>query len=748
MRHPKIFNQCGLRYLALLIKDNAVPIDECFCQFASIEAVTEGIETIKISKDSFLEVAAYLLGEFLDAFGRPRLFEVMDIDHDGFLNIHDWRESLASAEYWMSEEGKYFSAATRIQSVWRGHYERSALMVPASGLFTIEAVFEPTENQKYWDDEDEEVFFNHIPTTVIDGSLSARDILSALTALAQSKGFTPHSLFVHICKSSAYEPDKSFIMDEFVESFMNLSGEKMTDELHEALSKAFQQLLDLNGDSRVSSTEFFWVMRQYFEAQHAATWIDDETAPTIKTLFEQPSVAQEPGSKASISNPVSLSNGESSYSFGLNEDSRVVHQLASLEALGLVHVGDSIISPTSPIPVSTENMINATSISDKAHLSLASSAALQLADAAAKAAELKKSSEAEASNQLAEAAAIKLAAEKLFAEATELKRKTEAAAATQIAEAAALKKAAEVAAAATEASAATQIVEAAAFKKAAEAAAAERSVTGTVAVQSAETSASQKSAVQFASDQPSIENPVPMKSSKVGVGHDMTSTEGLSSITTYSSVSSSTSVGPSPKGPSTSKPVAFDPRSLAHGYDPAAADLKSLGPDTFSGAHEMHRPASSGDPHTPKTVRFAPNRPSTSDGSRSLGSDFNFSYQSHVPQSHQSRQPNSQQQSIMKTQEDAIPAFRRAQERPSTSYTSSADHGQSVISNKPTLAIKGAGLEVTKRVLFVDAENACTWIRACAQKIGARYIDKNSSSVALLAVYTFIGFYLKVLVTK
>ena len=54
--NPKMFSQSGLRYLALLIKDNAVPVDECFCQFASIDAVTEGLESIKISKDAFIEV--------------------------------------------------------------------------------------------------------------------------------------------------------------------------------------------------------------------------------------------------------------------------------------------------------------------------------------------------------------------------------------------------------------------------------------------------------------------------------------------------------------------------------------------------------------------------------------------------------------------------------------------------------------------------------------------------------------------
>jgi Ca2+-binding EF-hand superfamily protein len=694
MRHPKVFNQCGVRYLALLIKDNAVPIDECFCQFASVEAITEGLETIKISEESFLEVAAYLLGEFLDADVRLNLFQVMDIDHDGFLNIHDWRESLASAEYWMSEEGKHFSAAVKIQSIWRGHYERGALAIPASGLFTIEAIFEPIENQKYWDDEEEEIFFDNIPAIVIDDTLSARDVLSALTALAHSKGFTPHSLFVFICKSSAFEPNKSFSLDEFVESFMNLCGEKLTDELHEALSQAFKQLLDLNGDSKVSSTEFFWVMRQYFEAQHASTWIENEATESLKNVVDQPFAMLETQSEANNNNPGLLSNNYTASIIPdqLNDNRRDISQLESLEGLIRSPVGDSNISPIALHPVSIENVMSTTSTIDAAHHSLAPNTAFQLADAIARAAELKKSSEAEASSQLAEAAAIKLAAEKLFAEATELKRATEAAASKQIAEAASIRQAAEIASA----------------KRSAEIAS---------AAQSVDMFEPKKSAVQFASDQPSKENLISAKSFKSRLSLEMNSPEGPSSKVSDASVSLSASVGPVPKSTSTSKPVAFDPRTLAHGYDPATADLKTIDLNSYLGMKETQRPSSSGDPHMPKSVRFASNRPSTSDGSRSLSFDVNISPQSHVSQSHQSRQPNSQQYVIKKSEEEANSAPRRSHERPSSSHSSSLD-----LPNKPTLPNKAAGSDITKRVLYVDSENACTWIRACAPKIGSRCI--------------------------
>lgn len=691
--HPKIFNQCGVRYLALLIKDNAVPIDECFCQFASIEAITEGLETIKISQESFLEVAAYLLGEFLDAQGRLRLFQVMDVDQDGFLGIHDWRESMTSAEYWMSEEGKHVSAAIRIQSVWRGHFERCALIVPVSGLFTLEAVIEPIENQKYWDDEDEEIFFDIIPATVIDDSLSPHDVLSALTSLAQSKGLTPHSLFVYICKSSTFEPEKSFILDEFVESFLNLCGENVTSQLHDALSQAFNQLLDLNGDLRVSSTEFFWVMRQYFESQHAATWIDDDSTHSIKNVHAKPLGAQEPDMKANISKPVLISNDEAPstpISVLSNEDKRATAKLKSFETFATSQDGGTVSSQRISFPVSSQNMASVASTMAVDHL--ASNAAFQLEAAAAKAAELKKSSEAAASAQLAEAAAIKLAAEKLFAEATELKRATEAAAAKQIAETSAIQQAAEIAAA-------------------------QRITERSSAVPSTDAHDLKKASIQFAPEQVAKENSISVKSFKSGLGHELNSTAPTSK---HNEASINTSVVPASKAPPASKHLAFDPRSLAHDYDPSTGDLNIMDLSPSLVTHQVPRPASSGDPQAPKSVRFAANRPSTSDGSRPLGSDVSFSSASYASQTHQSRQPNSQQQVIMKTQEEAFPASRRPQERPSTSYTSSTDNGLAFMSSKQNSPIKVTISEVTKRVLFVDAENACTWIRACAQKIGSR----------------------------
>jgi hypothetical protein len=196
MTNPNMFGQSGVRYLALLIKDNAVPIDECFCQFASIHTVTEGLESIKISEDAFLEVTAYLLGDFLDAPARQKLFQFMDMDRDSFLGIQDWRKALAFAEYWMSEDGKKAFAAIRIQSAWRGHFERSALTLPASGMFTIESVFEPPSL--------------HMPRIVLDtdvGSIS-------LVLLPNTSPATCAHVARHV-KEGLYRPPPLLLLQPF-----------------------------------------------------------------------------------------------------------------------------------------------------------------------------------------------------------------------------------------------------------------------------------------------------------------------------------------------------------------------------------------------------------------------------------------------------------------------------------------------------------------------------------------------------
>jgi hypothetical protein len=707
IKNPKLFNRSGMRYLALLIKDNAVPIDECFCQFASIEALAEGLESVTISKDAFLEVAAYLLGEFLDAPARFKLFEVMDIDCDGVLGIHDWRQALASAQYWMSEDGKSASAAIRIQSAWRGHFERGALL-PASGMFTIETVFQPMENQKYWEDEDEEIFCNHVPVTVIDDSFSAHDVLSALTALAQSKGFTPHSLFVYICKSSAFEPDKAFVLNDFIESFVDLCGDELTDQLHQVLSQAFNQLMDLNSDGKVSSTEFFWVMQQYFETRHGATWIEAEPTRTNDNVLE---VTRELDSRttgkfasASIENPSDTMKISKNAAGRTQNASSIQSQGAAAinanDSSKANHSSTHVDMSLSTSNVQTVSCIQLAEAAEKAvdlKKSSEAAAAIQLAEAAEKAADLKKSSEAAAAIQLAEAASIKLAAEKLFAEAVDIKKSSEVAAARQIAEASAIKQAAEAA---------------------------------------AKLSASNTSAV-FTSDSAVLQIAPSKRPVQIGgatLSDKSTTEESFAKLTKSveipfltshdESCLTPTSVGSASTSSSTSKYLAFDPRKLAQSHDNtiAGANIRDL--NSILALQQIPRPASSGDLHTPKTVRFASTRPQTSDGSssgsgRSAISNSDAPVPSYAAHSHQSRQPNSQQTTAMKMQDAAFPQSSRAHDKLPTSFIGSMENGPAM-PHKQKLPNKTTSSDFTKRVLLVDVENSCTWIRACAEKIGSR----------------------------
>ncbi len=721
-----MFHQSGVRYLALLIKDNAVPIDECFCQFASIDAVTEGLESIKISEDAFLEVAAYLLGEFLDASARQKLFQFMDMDRDRFLGIHDWRQALASAEYWMSEDGKKTFAAIRIQSAWRGHFERSALTSPASGLFTFESVFQPIENQKYWEDEDEEFFSNQIPATVIDDSLSAHDVLSALTALAHPKGFTPHSLFVHICKSSSFDPEKAFGLDQFVESFINFCGDELTDQLHQALLQAFKQLLDLNGDGMVSSTEFLWVMRQYFEAQHASTWIEVE--PTlnvinVEKLTGTAIVDLEPEVRSQIASVTNHEASTSSASISAIESTTAVAQMHASRASVRTQAANPATIQHATVIAGPESIRSTSSVNDDAELSSSvniahAAAKMQLAEAERQAAKLKNSAEAAITKQLADAAATKLAAEKLFAEASELKKAYEAAAAKQMAEASAIQK---------------QAAEVALAKRTAEMTAAAQAAQTATQQKYSDSAASKRAAQVFDVNQAALEhapeeNNFAVKSSKLATGKLVKSTAISISPVDDTSNLAAVSSGPEVYDPSPSKHPSFDTRTLVQHQDSVVANVTARHIKSVQNLPQIPRPASSGGDHiAPKSVRFASNRPSTSDGtSNSLNSNAKMPTYSIASQSHQSRQPNSQQQSIIKIQDDeAVPATRRNQERPSTSYiaSASADHGPTVMPQKQSLPEKAAGPEITKRVLLIDAENACTWVRACAQKIESRYVD-------------------------
>jgi hypothetical protein len=696
--NPKMFSQSGLRYLALLIKDNAVPVDECFCQFASMDAVTEGLESIKISKDAFIEVAAYLLGEFLDDSARLNLFYFMDMDRDGLLGIHDWRGALASAEYWMSDDGNQNLSAIKIQSVWRGHFERYALITPASAMFTIETVFQPMENQKYWEDEDEEIFFNHIPATVIDETLSAHDALSAMTALAHPKGLTAHTLFVYICKSAAFDPDKAFALDDFVEGFLNLCGDKLTDPLYEVLSQAFNQLLDLNGDGAVSYSEFLWVMRQYFEAQHVATWTEVEPTHSVERSMGAGFVVREPESMSKVVSVVKNEANISGATVIINESRTANAQLCADETVENTQSAKFTSSPHVAVTSALNTMKDLSPQTNMNH----TAAAIQLAEALEQAAQLKRSSEAAAAIQLADAAATKLAAEKLFAEAQELKKTYEAAAAKQAAEASAIKPAAEVADA-------------------------NRAAQSLTAVQAAGKAPLKPSSETAASNQANLsstvngskENYVATKSSNLATEKPMGSAAIVNGTLNDASSAAQTSLGSAPIASTASKHTGFDPRALVHNYDSVNAEMTNIDVNVTP-VHNI-RPASSGDQHPSKSVRFSSNRPSTSDGSgNSQKSNSMTPTHSYAPQTHQSRQPNSQQQFVMKIENETLSSTKRSQERPSTSDSYSSDHSSAIKPHQQISASKLARPDFTKRVLLVEVENACTWIRTCAQKIGSR----------------------------
>lgn len=729
-----MFSQSGLRYLALLIKDNAVPVDECFCQFASIDAVTEGLESIKISKDAFIEVAAYLLGEFLDDSARLNLFYFMDMDRDGLLGIHDWRKALASAEYWMSDDGKQNLYAIKIQSVWRGHFERSALITPASAMFTIETVFQPMENQKYWEDEDEEFFFNHIPATVVDETLSAHDVLSAMTALAHTKGLTVHTLFVYICKSSAFDPDKAFVLDDFVESFLNLCGEKLTDPLCEVLSQAFNQLLDLNGDGAVSYSEFTWVMHQYFEAQHVATWTEVEPTHNIERSMGAQFAVREPESMSKVVSVVKNEANISGTAVSINESRTENTHLDANETVANTQNAKKITSSQHAAVTSAPN--NMKDLSPQTNM-VHSAAAIQLAEAVEQAAQLKRSSEAAAASQLADAAATKLAAEKLFAEAQELKKMYEAAAAKQKAEASAI-------------------------KLAAEAADANRTAQNLTTVQAAgkttlkvpsETAESKHASIFLEANLSSTvngskENYVATNSSNLATEKPMDSAAIVNGTRNDASSTVHSSLGSAPIASTASKHTGFDPRALVHNYDSLNAEMTKMDVNVAP-VHNALRPASSGDQHPSKSVRFSSNRPSTSDGSgNSRNSNSMTPTHSYAPQTHQSRQPNSQQQFVMKIEDETLSSTKRSQERPSTSDSYSSDHGSAIKPHQQNSASKLARPDFTKRVLLVEVENACTWIRTCAQKIGSRFVDLMTfhalPSVHLIQSHTPSGFSPKV----
>ena len=748
--NPKTFSQSGLHYLALLIQDNAVPVDECFCQFASIDATSEDLESVKISKDAFLEVAAYLLGSFLDATGMLHLFHEMDIDRDGVLGIFDWRGALATAEYWLSEEGKQTSAAIRIQSVWRGHFERGALSMPAPGMFSIDNLFEPMENQKYWEDEDEEIFHDLIPATVIDDSLNVHDVLSALAALAHSKGFTAHSLFVYICKSSNFEPDKAFTLDDFIEAFVNLCGDQMTDQLHGLLSQAFHQLMDLNGNLRVSSAEFFWVMRQYFEAHHSDTWNEDQSSHDPVKLREKHSVSEQPASFSLSNDEVPKSklyvetktqrntsaNVTVNSAFHADEEissakSETKHVIGTYSSSSTTNATEAFLSPKT---AGAAALRSAASVDELKEASEAA-AAKQMAEAAAfksaaEAAELKRSSEAAAAKQMAEATAMKQAAEKLFAEAAELKKTTEAAAAKQMAEAAAfLEEAAELKKA-SEATAAKQMAEAAAMKQAADAAAAKRAGENVAAKQAADAAAlkqaSEIAAAKRAAEAAAEKNTAAETRAKyatANASHLLATGNHISSATSRSDDLNASDLAPAasvsePISSSRSKHAVFDPKTLVQNYG-SSADENIRDHLSSSFPSQPPRPSSSGGLNVPKSVHFSLNRPSTSDGSL-LRSELNAPAFSNAAQSYNSRLRNSQHNITTQNHSEAFTFQKRAQNRASSSFIDSSHRGSAEVPHKQNFPIKAEGPVVTKRVLLVETENACCWIRACAQKISAR----------------------------
>jgi hypothetical protein len=752
--NAKSFSQSGVHYLALLIQDNAVPVDECFCQFASIDTTTEDLESVKISQDAFLEVAAYLLGEFLDAPGMLHLFHEMDIDRDGFLGICDWRGALASADYWLSIEGKQASAAIRIQSVWRGHFERGALIMPASGMFSVESVFEPLENQKFWEDEDEEYFQDRIPATVIDDSLSAHDVLSALAALAHSKGYTTHSLFVYICKCSKFEPDKAFLLDEFIEAFANLCGDEMTDHLLGLLSQAFYQLMDLNGDLRVSSAEFFWVMRQYFEMQHSDTWNEDEPTHDTFKLGEKSRGAEQPAAIVHTSKSVSFTNDEvpraklavelqvernTSTNLSVNsaasvaedvaqknlESKKVVGAASANEADELQHLADAKKLAESA-KKATEAALLQHAAEAAAAKQLAETAALKLA---AQAAELKKTSEAAAAKQVSEAAALKLAAQ-----AAELKKTSEAAAAKQVSEAAASKLAAEAAELKrlSQVAAAKQTAEAAAAKRTADNLAAKQSADAAALKQATEIAEAKRSAEVAAARQSAAEIRAKDTIVTTNASHLLATGKHMNSTTIPNENQSAPYLAPvaavsASISSSRLKHAAFDPKTLVQNYGSSRADENIWDHNPSSVPSQLPRPSSSGGSDMPKTVHFSSNRPSTSDDSRMLRSDLNAQTLSRAAQSYQSRLPNSQQNIAMQYQADAFPMQQRAQNRTSSSAIDSLQQGSADMSHTQILPSNSEGLTVKKRVLLVDTENSCSWIRACFQKIGARCVFQFSA---------------------
>jgi len=146
-------------------------------------------------------------------------------------------------------------------------------------------------------------------------------------------------------------------------------------------------------------------------------------------------------------------------------------------------------------------------------------------------------------------------------------------------------------------------------------------------------------------------------------------------------------VGSASTSSSTSKYLAFDPRKLAQSHDNtiAGANIRDL--NSILALQQIPRPASSGDLHTPKTVRFASTRPQTSDGSssgsgRSAISNSDAPVPSYAAHSHQSRQPNSQQTTAMKMQDAAFPQSSRAHDKLPTSFIGSMENGPRCLINK------------------------------------------------------------------
>jgi hypothetical protein len=132
----------------------------------------------------------------------------------------------------------------------------------------------------------------------------------------------------------------------------------------------------------------------------------------------------------------------------------------------------------------------------------------------------------------------------------------------------------------------------------------------------------------------------------------------------------------------------------------------------------------------PKSVHFSLNRPSTSDGSLPR-SELNAPAFSNAAQSYNSRLRNSQHNITTQNHSEAFTFQKRAQNRASSSFIDSSHRGSAEVPHKQNFPIKAEGPVVTnrvllvepvitKRVLLVETENACCWIRACAQKIRAR----------------------------